>query len=266
MPGDVKLKFPSPEPMKVIGRPNQIKTSKYTWLNFLPKNLYEQLHKFANSYFLVISTIMYLGEKTPLYVGTIRAFSTVGVLVMMMAVTATMALLDDLRRKQADREINTKKACVWSGGVQTSKKDWENVAVGEILIVKQDEEFPADMVPFYCSGEGGNCYVSTANLDGETNLKLKSASKEVQAACTPANNADYNPDRRAHGVEKLEREVLGMIDKLKGDVVAEEPNSNIHDFKGSLSLQNPSKPSDTVAEHSPCHGHCCLLRWRHSHD
>ena len=35
----------------------------------------------GNVYFLFISIVMYLGETTPLYVGTIRAFSTLGLLV-----------------------------------------------------------------------------------------------------------------------------------------------------------------------------------------
>ena len=33
---------------------NHIRTTKYTLLSFLPKNLYEQFHRFANLYFLFI--------------------------------------------------------------------------------------------------------------------------------------------------------------------------------------------------------------------
>ena len=36
---------------------NTISTSKYTWLTFLPKNLYEQFKKMANVYFLVIAVM-----------------------------------------------------------------------------------------------------------------------------------------------------------------------------------------------------------------
>lgn len=37
--------------------PNLIKTSKYTLVNFIPKNLFEQFRRLANFYFLVISFI-----------------------------------------------------------------------------------------------------------------------------------------------------------------------------------------------------------------
>ena len=35
-----------------------------------------------------------------------------------------------------------------------------------------NEEFPADMVLLSSSHDDGTCYITTANLDGETNLKV----------------------------------------------------------------------------------------------
>lgn len=211
---------------------NEVKTSKYTCLNFVPTNLWEQLHKFGNSYFLCISIIMYVGEKTPLFVGTIKAFSTIAVLMMMMTITAVMALLDDLRRKEADAEINSAQATVVEvnhGQVETSMRSWSNIHVGDILCVRQDEEFPADMVLLYASGEEGNCYVSTANLDGETNLKIKTASGVTQPLLAAAGNR--------------EEDIVAHIQQLSGEVVAEAPNSNIHDFNGNLQLSSGKKES-----------------------
>lgn len=37
--------------------PNLITTSKYTLVNFIPRNLFEQFRRLANFYFLVISFI-----------------------------------------------------------------------------------------------------------------------------------------------------------------------------------------------------------------
>lgn len=41
-------------------RNNKIHTSKYTWLTFLPKNLFEQFYRFANLYFLLIQILNWL--------------------------------------------------------------------------------------------------------------------------------------------------------------------------------------------------------------
>ena len=38
--------------------------------------------------------------------------------------------------------------------------------------VKADEEFPCDLVLLSSEDPEGNCHVTTANLDGETNLKV----------------------------------------------------------------------------------------------
>jgi len=56
------------------------------------------------------------------------------------------------------------------------KKDaWKNVQVGDFLRLYTDEEIPADMVVLATSDPDGACYVETKNLDGETNLKVRSA-------------------------------------------------------------------------------------------
>jgi P-type E1-E2 ATPase len=44
--------------------------------------------------------------------------------------------------------------------------------VGDVLLVKNRELIPADLVVL-ASSEGQNCSVMTANLDGETNLKIR---------------------------------------------------------------------------------------------
>ena len=45
--------------------------------------------------------------------------------------------------------------------------------VGDILKTVKDQTFPADMVMLGSSEPGCIAYVLTANLDGETNLKVK---------------------------------------------------------------------------------------------
>lgn len=42
------------------------------------------------------------------------------------------------------------------------------------------QEFPSDLLILDSSDENGHCFVETANLDGEKNLKLKDAKFEIR--------------------------------------------------------------------------------------
>uniref|UniRef100_A0A3P9PD14 P-type ATPase N-terminal domain-containing protein n=1 Tax=Poecilia reticulata TaxID=8081 RepID=A0A3P9PD14_POERE len=39
---------------------NKIRTTKYSFLSFLPKNLFEQLHRFANVYFIFLAALNFI--------------------------------------------------------------------------------------------------------------------------------------------------------------------------------------------------------------
>lgn len=56
------------------------------------------------------------------------------------------------------------------------KRDyWKNVRVGDFVRLYSDEEVPADIVVLSTSDPDGACYIETKNLDGETNLKVRTA-------------------------------------------------------------------------------------------
>lgn len=44
--------------------------------------------------------------------------------------------------------------------------------MGDIVRVKQEEGFPCDLVLLSSSDVEGKCFITTANLDGETNYKV----------------------------------------------------------------------------------------------
>lgn len=44
--------------------------------------------------------------------------------------------------------------------------------VGDIVRVAKDETFPADLVLLSSDRSEGTCHITTASLDGETNLKV----------------------------------------------------------------------------------------------
>ncbi|KAB5560139.1 hypothetical protein GE09DRAFT_80319 [Coniochaeta sp. 2T2.1] len=52
---------------------------------------------------------------------------------------------------------------------------WKDVQVGDVVRLYSDDEIPADILVLSTSDPDGACYVETKNLDGETNLKVRSA-------------------------------------------------------------------------------------------
>ena len=64
-------------------------------------------------------------------------------------------------------------------------KLWQHVAVGDIIKIEEDQEIPSDIVIFQTSNIEQNCYVSTMNLDGETNLKVRKSAVSKSGTKTP---------------------------------------------------------------------------------
>lgn len=50
---------------------------------------------------------------------------------------------------------------------------WTDVRVGDVIVVRDGELFPADLMCLYSSLPENVCFIKTTNLDGETNLKIR---------------------------------------------------------------------------------------------
>lgn len=71
--------------------------------------------------------------------------------------------------------------------------------VGDVVCVKRDEFFPADLLMIGSSDVKGKAYVETKNLDGETNLKLKEMPEYFRDHLRVLDRAERGqivPDRR----------------------------------------------------------------------
>ncbi|KAE9970963.1 hypothetical protein BLS_004676 [Venturia inaequalis] len=187
---------------------NHISTAKYNVVTFLPKFLYEQFSKYANIFFLFTAVLQQIPDISPT-----NRYTTIVPLVIVLMVSAIKEFVEDFRRKQSDTSLNHSKARAIRGSSFEDTR-WINVAVGDIVRVESEEPFPADLILLASSEPEGLCYIETANLDGETNLKIKQAIPET-----------------AHLVSTAE------ISRLGGRVRSEQPNSSLYTYEGTLTMQ-----------------------------
>lgn len=91
---------------------NKIRTTKYTLLSFIPKNLLEQFHRVANLYFIFIVLLN--------WVPAINAFGKEVAMIpvlFVLGVTAVKDLFEDRRRRASDKRINNTTCRVYDGWV-----------------------------------------------------------------------------------------------------------------------------------------------------
>uniref|UniRef100_A0A8C7FPC6 Phospholipid-transporting ATPase n=1 Tax=Oncorhynchus kisutch TaxID=8019 RepID=A0A8C7FPC6_ONCKI len=158
---------------------NKVTTTKYSFLSFIPKNLFEQLHRFANIYFIFLAALN--------FVPVVNAFQpeiSIIPILLVLAVTAVKDLWEDYRKHKSDKFINGLVCEIYSRKRQMYvDQRWQDVHVGDFVRLSCNEIIPADMLLLYSSDPHGVCYIETANLDGETNLKQRQVGSEL----TPEN-------------------------------------------------------------------------------
>eukprot|EP00899_Mesostigma_viride_P010371 jgi/Mesvir1/19335/Mv10393-RA.1 len=191
---------------KYMFRDNAISTTKYSFLSFIPKGLYEQFRRLANCYFLGIAII----STTPL--SPVHPITNMGPLLIVLLVSLIKEGFEDVKRHRKDMEVNRSTTEVLVGETWTTVM-WHQVQVGDIVRVHDKRYFPADLVLLSSSNPDGVCYIETANLDGETNLKIRKCLERTWS---------YNTEK--------------TLSSLNAMVECEPPNNHLYTFIGNLIL------------------------------
>lgn len=149
---------------------NYVSTTKYTLLTFFPKALYEQFRRVANVYFTIMAALS-CTEYSP-----VHPITTFSPLLLVLGVSLAREGLEDYRRLRADHGVNNRVVDVFDHGKgEFRARRWRDVCAGDVVAVDRGDQFPADLLFLCAENKDGVCFVETANLDGENNLKIKSA-------------------------------------------------------------------------------------------
>ncbi|CAJ1071117.1 phospholipid-transporting ATPase IC [Xyrichtys novacula] len=195
---------------------NAIKTYKYNVLTFIPLNLYEQFKRAANLYFLALLILQVIPD-----ISTLPWYTTLIPLVVVLGVTAIKDLVDDLARHRMDKEINNRKCEVLLDG-RFQETKWRDIEVGDVVRLKKNDFIPADILLLSSSNPNSLCYVETAELDGETNLKFKMGLRVTD--------------------ERLQHE--RQLADFNALIECEEPNNRLDKFIGTMLWQRERYPLD----------------------
>ncbi|XP_039499040.1 phospholipid-transporting ATPase IF isoform X1 [Drosophila santomea] len=196
-PQDVKKKRPKGQ--------NRIKSTKYTLITFLPQNLLEQFRRIANFYFLVMTIISLLIDSP------VSPMTSLLPLVFVIAVTAAKQGYEDILRYRTDNVVNSSPVTVIRDGKEAIIKS-QDVIPGELIVVERDCDVPCDLVLLRSTDPHGKCFITTANLDGESNLKTLMVPRDLPTVDLP------------------EMHKLGMIE-------CESPTTDLYSFNGKIELK-----------------------------
>nr|XP_058897543.1 phospholipid-transporting ATPase IH isoform X10 [Kogia breviceps] len=185
---------------------NRIVSSKYTFWNFIPKNLFEQFRRIANFYFLIIFLVQ-------LIIDTPTSPVTSGLpLFFVITVTAIKQGYEDWLRHKADSAVNQCPVHFVQHG-RLVRKQSRKLRVGDIVMVKEDETFPCDLIFLSSSRVDGTCHVTTASLDGESSHKTHYAVQDTKGFRTEED-----------------------IDSLHATIECEQPQPDLYRFVGRINV------------------------------
>lgn len=146
--------------------------------------------------------LIWIGSNTDLFQAALTPWTTLGPLAVMISFSLMQEGVADLSRHRSDKRTNffpclvLKRAEDIKPDQKVNKKNGMNINLpsvntqnnnkvnfanvkradmyaGDLILVRNREMVPADIVLLASSNENGSVYIETSSIDGETNLKLR---------------------------------------------------------------------------------------------
>ncbi|XP_072462880.1 phospholipid-transporting ATPase FetA-like isoform X4 [Notamacropus eugenii] len=144
-------------------------------------------------------------------IASLAWYTTVIPLALVLSMTGVKDAIDDMFRHKSDNQVNNRPVLVLVNGMVKEEK-WMNIKVGDIIKLQNNSSVTADVLLLSSSEPCSLTYIETAELDGETNLKVKQA-------LTVTSNLEDN---------------LEKLTTFKGEVRCDPPNNRLDEFTGIL--------------------------------
>jgi phospholipid-translocating ATPase len=135
------------------------------------------------------------------------------------------SLSNKKKRKRKRKKAKKPKPSGWT------PRHWEDLQVGELVFLRNNDSVPADIIVLNTSEPDGLCYIETKNLDGETNLKIRNGFPQFS----------YLDSKQ-------------KIQDLHMRIEVEPPNTHLYSFKAAISVaaaQQPQQQSAAGVEYFP---------------
>ena len=197
---------------------NNISTTKYNFITFIPKSFLLQFTRLANIYFLIIAIIQSIPLISPL-----TGETAITPLLFVILVSMIRELIEDIQRHKYDKINNEEEVIIYRNNNFIKDKS-ETLEVGEIILIKNNSQIPCDCIFLFSSFEEGICYLETSSLDGEKTLKEKEGNKIITSRLK---EIDF----------KLNYDKYDLFNyNISGFCQCDFPNPDFHSFDGKIKL------------------------------
>uniref|UniRef100_A0A8C7M8J8 Phospholipid-transporting ATPase n=1 Tax=Oncorhynchus kisutch TaxID=8019 RepID=A0A8C7M8J8_ONCKI len=191
---------------------NHVSTAKYNALTFLPRFLYAQFRRAANSFFLFIALLQQIPDVSPT-----GRWTTLVPLILILLVAALKEIVEDLFSALLSP------CCYGYCSIVVLSLDLFSYPSLSLLLDNFCEHHSRCILDcfdghfLFTSEPHAMCYIETSNLDGETNLKIR------QGLQVTAHDKDAD-----------------SLSRLSGCMECESPNRHLYDFVGVIRLEGHS--------------------------
>lgn len=201
---------------------NTVVNTKYHPITFIPLFLFYQFKQPLNAFFLTIALSQFY---PPLQVGFL--FTYIAPLALVLLITMSKELYDDIARLMRDKELNNKMytQITHAGSVRIPA---HAIKVGDLLEIHHSERIPADIVILQTSTPSGAIFLKTDQLDGETDWKLRKSLNCTQSISPATRLLDLDGQLT---VKAPDQNIYRFISKYEGNI------DNIDIIEG-ISLEN----------------------------